>query len=316
MARSKKQWRKRRKSASSTSSELAVIPIAPLTVSEESDRNSLERKVERAFYEAGMALMELRDRRLYRSTHNTFEEYCRDRFDYTRRRPYQLIEAAQIYDNLIEKCAKFLHIRASHLGSPQVLDMPVLPTKEGQVQPLSQLERESQPLAWETAVEEAGGKVPTGRIVKNVVRRIKDETSAPVPFRVGEVCQIMAKDNPELRGKSGCWCIVSEVYEFSCLVSTWNSEYLLRPENLKSLRYSTDECKQMENLGVRMTELYETGKLDEAALWVLNGLAKLKTPYLTLLESKLLALLELEYLTNGSDNLNYPPDFEFLQVDR
>lgn len=277
MAQSKKQWRKRRKSASSKSSELAVIPIAPLTVEEESDRNSLERKVERAFYEAGMALMELRDRRLYRTTHATFEEYCRDRFDYTRRRPYQLIEAAQIYDNLSEKCVKFLHI---------------LPTKEGQVQPLSQLERESQPLAWETAVEEAGGKVPTGRIVKEVVQRIKDETSAPVPFRVGEVCQIIAKDNTELRGKSGCWCIVSEVYEFSCLVSTWNSEYLLRPENLKSLGYSSDECKQMENLGVRMTELYETGKLDEAALWVLNGLAKLKTPYLTILESKLLALLE------------------------
>ena len=282
MAQSKKQWRKRRKSASSKSSELAVIPIAPLTVSEESDRNSLERKVERAFYEAGMALMELRDRRLYRSTHATFEEYCRDRFDYTRRRPYQLIEAAQIYDNLSEKCVKFLHI---------------LPTKEGQVQPLSQLDREEQPFAWETAVEEAGGKVPTGRIVKKVVQRIKDETSAPVPFRVGEVCQIMAKDHPELRGKSGFWCIVSEVYEFSCLVNTWNSEYLLRPENLKSLGYSTDECKQMENLGVRMTKLYETGKLDEAALWVLNGLAKLKTPYLTLLEEKLLALLELEYLT-------------------
>lgn len=281
MTRSKKPWQKRRKSAASNN-ELTILPIDPLTVSEESDRNSLERKVERAFYEAGMALMELRDRRLYRSTHATFEEYCQDRFDYTRRRPYQLIEAAQIYDNLSEKCVKFLHI---------------LPTKEGQVQPLSQLERESQPLAWETAVEEAGGKVPTGRIVKEVVQRIKDETSAPVPFRVGEVCQIIAKDNPELRGKSGCWCIVSEVYEFSCLVSTWNSEYLLRPENLKSLGYSTDECKQMEGIGVRMTELYETGKLDEAALWVLNGLAKLKTPYLTILEEKLLALLEDVYLT-------------------
>jgi hypothetical protein len=282
MARSNKQWRKRRKSASSTSSELAILPIAPLTTEEESDRNLLERKVERAFYEAGMALMQLRDRRLYRSTHATFEDYCRDRFDYTRRRPYQLIEAALIYDNLIDKCAKILHI---------------LPTKEGQVQPLSQLDRESQPLAWSTAVEEAGGKVPTGRIVKEVVQRIKDKTSVPISFRVGEVCQIMAKDNPELRGKSGCWCIVSEVYEFSCLVNTWNNEYLLRPENLKSLGYSQDECKQMENLGVRMTLLHQTGNLDEAALWILNGIAKLKTPYLTLLEEKLLTLLELEYGT-------------------
>ena len=290
MARSKKQWKKRRKSASSKSSELAVLPIAPLTTEEEGDRLHLERKVERAFYEAGMALMELRDRRLYRSTHATFEEYCRERFDYTRRRPYQLIEAALIYDNLIEKCAKILHI---------------LPTKEGQVQPLSQLDRESQPLAWETAVEEAGGKVPTGKIVKDVVRRIKDKDRAPIAFQVGEVCFLLAKDNPELRGKSGCWCIVSEVYEFSCLVATWDNEYTLCSEHLKSLEYSPDECKQMENLGVRMTLLHQTGKLDEAALWILNGLAKLKTPYLTILEEKLLTLLEEEYGTlqdnSGSD---------------
>ena len=38
MARSKKQWRKRRKSASSKSSELAVLPIVPLTTEEEGDR--------------------------------------------------------------------------------------------------------------------------------------------------------------------------------------------------------------------------------------------------------------------------------------
>ena len=280
MARSKKQWQKRRKSASSKSSELAVLPIAPLTTEEEGDRLHLERKVERAFYEAGMALMELRDRRLYRSTHATFEDYCRERFNYTRRRPYQMIEAALIYDNLIEKCAKILHI---------------LPTKEGQVQPLSQLELDDQPEAWISAVEEAGGKVPPGRIVKEVVQRIKDKERSPIALLVGEVCQIIAKGNAELRGKSGCWCIVSEVYEFSCLVATWESEYILRSEHLKSLEYSPDECKQMEDLGIRMTQLHQTAKLDEAALWILNGLAKLKTPYLTILESKLLALLEVEY---------------------
>lgn len=279
MARSKKQWRKRRKSSSKTS-EIAVLPIAPLTVEEESDRLHLERKVERAFYQAGMALMELRDRRLYRSTHATFEDYCRDRFDYVRRRSYQLIDAAKIYNNLSEKCVQFVHI---------------LPTREGQVRPMSQLNAEQQVLAWETAVEEAGEKVPSGRIVKEVVQRIKDKERPPISFQVGEVCQIMAKDNPELRGKSGCWCIVSEVYEFSCLVATWESEYILRPEHLKPLGYSPDECKQMEDLGVRMTLLHQTGKLDEAALWILNGLAKLKTPYLTILESKLLTLLEVEY---------------------
>lgn len=290
MAHYKKRPRKKKLQTTSSSNELSILPIDPLTTDEESDRLHLERKVERAFYEAGMALMQLRDRRLYRSTHSTFEEYCRDRFGYTRRRPYQMIEAALIYDNLIDKCAKILHI---------------LPTKEGQMQPLSRLEPQEQPEAWITAVEEAGGKVPPGRIVKEVVQRIKDKERLPITLRVGEVCQIIAKDNPELRGKSGCWCIVSEVYEFSCSVATWDNEYILRPEHLQSLEYSQDECKRMENLGVRMSELHQTGNLDEAALWILNGLAKLKTPYLTIFEEKLLALLELEYGTaldnTGSD---------------
>ena len=215
------RYRKRgsRKKASKNVGELTVLPIAPLTIEEEGDRLHLERKVERAFYEAGMALMQLRDRRLYRSTHATFEDYCRDRFDYTRRRPYQLIDAAKIYNNLSEKCEQFVHI---------------LPTREGQVRPMSQLNASEQVFAWSTAVEEAGGKVPSGRIVKEVVQRIKDKKRSPITLRVGEVCQIIAKGNPQLRGKSGCWCIVSEVYEFSCLVATWDNEHILRREHLKS----------------------------------------------------------------------------------
>ena len=51
-------------------------------------------EVERAFYEAGKSLKELRDKRLYRSTHRTFEEYCRERFGYNRSRSYQFIDAA------------------------------------------------------------------------------------------------------------------------------------------------------------------------------------------------------------------------------
>ena len=280
----KQRSRKKSKFAASNK-QLILMPIDPLTIDEESDRFSLERKVERAFYEAGKALRELRNRRLYRSTHVTFEEYCRDRFDFTRRRPYQLIEAAQIYDNLIDKCEPIA---------------PVLPTKEGQVRPLSELNTDEQPIAWEAAVEQAGGKVPTGRIVKDVVKRMKDNNPKPIPFEVGEICQIMTKDNPELRGKGGCWCIIKDIYKLSCQVNTWDNKYILRSENLKSLGYSPEECQQMENINIRMTMLHETGNLDEAALWVLNGLAKLKTPHLTDLEEKLLGLLESEYETKKS----------------
>ena len=51
----------------------------------------------------------------------------------------------------------------------------------------------------------------------------------------------------------------------------------------------------MEDLGVRMSLLQEKGSLDPAALWILNGLAKLDKPYLDPIEEKLLAFLEREY---------------------
>ena len=78
-----------------------VVDIEELTSEELSLRLQLERKVERAFYEAGKALMELRDRKLYRSSHKTFEEYCRDRFGYTRIAAFYKISAAVVVDNLL-----------------------------------------------------------------------------------------------------------------------------------------------------------------------------------------------------------------------
>ncbi|WP_306422111.1 hypothetical protein [Nostoc sp. CHAB 5715] len=184
------------------------VEVPELTEEEQRDRLHLERKVERAFFEAGKALTELRDRRLYRSTHRTFEEYCRvrpwrwrsHRFGYSRRQPYLLMDAAVVFDNLLEKC--------------DPLDQ-VLPTNERQVRPMTKLEPQEQQEAWLRAVELAGGKVPTGRIVKDVVQRIMERTKVPNTYQIGEVCQILAKDNPELRGKGGCWAIVSAVNDFT-----------------------------------------------------------------------------------------------------
>ena len=87
-----------------------VVELAELTPDEQSDRLHLERKVERAFYEAGKALTELRSRRLYRSTHSNFEEYCRDRFGHSRQKSNYLIAAASVYDNLTTNCCQKLEV--------------------------------------------------------------------------------------------------------------------------------------------------------------------------------------------------------------
>ena len=134
-----------------------IVTLEPLTHDEERERLHLERKVERAFYEAGMALMELRDRKLYRSSHNTFAEYCKDRFGFTKRSAYYLIDTVEIVDNL-QKSEPLVHI---------------MPTSERQCRPLKSLNPSQQKEAWVKSVKLAKGKVPSSKIVKEVVNQIK-----------------------------------------------------------------------------------------------------------------------------------------------
>jgi hypothetical protein len=270
---------------------LDIEVIEELTEEEQQDRLHLERQIERAFYIAGVALAQLKARRLYKSTHKTFEDYCKERFGFTRDSAYLKIGAAEVYEN-IERILPTICRQ----------NLP-LPTNENQLRYLvkAKLEAPTQLEIWQKAVEVAGGKVPSGRIIKDIVQRIKEKTKLPLPYRVGEVCQLVARNNPELKGKGGRWCIVSELHEFSCTVNTWNSQYILKPEHLKSCNYSERECASMEELGVRMSLLYATGKLDEAAIWILNGLAKIERAYLNALEEKLLSLLETEYGTKGKN---------------
>lgn len=261
-----------------TASNTEVTPSDVLTPGEQAERLHLERIIERSFYEAGNALVRLRDRHLYRSTHKTFEEYCHDRLGYnTRRQPYLLIEAAAVVDNLLDNCDPMDHI---------------LPTNERQVRPLTKLEPEVQREAWQMAVDEAGKKVPTSTIVKDIVQRIKNRNKVINPKRVGEVCQIIPKDNPNLQGKRGCWCIVTDVEDLCCTVTTWDGQYEVMLENIKSFEYQQDECTFMEHLCLRMKKLHSLGNLDTAAYWILKGLGKLSTPYLTPLQEKLLNVLE------------------------
>ena len=144
-----------------------IVDEDELSLDDERDRLKLEREVERAFYKAGCALRELRDRRLYRSTHRTFKEYCQDRFGFTRRRSDYLIGAAEVVDNLSSKA------EPKPKREPMVL---VLPTSERQCRPLTKLEPEQQREIWREAVESSRGKVPSGKVVSDLVAKIQGKS--------------------------------------------------------------------------------------------------------------------------------------------
>src|SRR4051794_2244948 len=59
----------------------------------------LEGVIERGlqtFVEVGNALREIRDSRLYRQTHESFDAYCRDRWGFSRQTGYDLMQTAEI----------------------------------------------------------------------------------------------------------------------------------------------------------------------------------------------------------------------------
>ena len=258
-----------------------------LTPEEESERHRLELRVERAFYEAGNALLQLRNQRLYRSTHATFEEYCRERFGFTHRHVNYLISGSQIVENL-------------QMGT---ISSQILPTSETQVRPLANLEPDQQCLLWQQAVEEAGGKVPSFRIVKGVVERLKERDTIPpaIPYRVGDVLQIVAKIG-ELRRYDGCWAIATDINEYTLDVCVHDGEVQLKPENLKPID-SPDECHKIRKLAERIAKLREC-ELDRGAYPILESLGRHAN--LTPLEEGLLTFLEKWYLDARTSTDSFP----------
>lgn len=251
-----------------------VEVVEELTEEELVDRQRLELKVERAFYEAGKALAELQLRRLYRSTHKTFEEYCRDRFGMQRAYPYRLIDAAAVFDNL------------SPIGD-------IFPTAESQCRPLARLEPEEQRQVWQQAVKQTGGNVPTARIVKSIVERLKeqDTTPATIPYNPGDVFLVCSRSGP-LRKYDKCWAIAIQINEYTVSVDVYDGNLIVKAENLEPI-LSPSECEQVRAIAQRITRLSECGLLDRGAYYVLEGIGR--QTFLTEVEEGLLSWLENHY---------------------
>jgi DNA adenine methylase len=83
--------------------QLAAIPNIPLTQAEEGDLIQLETVIERAEksqIEEGRALKQIRDRRLYRASYETFAAYCSQKLGLSRQHVHRLIDFADVVDSL------------------------------------------------------------------------------------------------------------------------------------------------------------------------------------------------------------------------
>jgi hypothetical protein len=268
---------------------VSAAQVEELTQEEQSDRLHLERRVERAVFEAGKALAELRDRKLYRSTHRSFEEYCKDRFGYSRDTAYLKLSATVVYDNI----QNFL---------PTIGRQIPMPTNERQLRDLAKadLEPSVQADVWQQAVEEAGGKVPSGRIVKGIVERLKDK---PLFFardfcQVGDVFIICKLEGTE-RKYNNCWAIAVALNDFSVEVDVHDQTLTVKPENLNKID-STEAHRQLPQIKKRILRLRNCGMLDRCAYTVLESLGR--QTYLTTVEEGLLQWLEKHYRVDEQES--------------
>lgn len=84
-----------------------LLALEALSDTESDRRATLEEVVDRGratFIEVGEALQQIRDERLYRSTHTAFGDYLQDRWGMSRRQGYRLIDAAAVAGLVTEVC--------------------------------------------------------------------------------------------------------------------------------------------------------------------------------------------------------------------
>lgn len=139
------------------------VPTVALTVTESDRLAECEATIERGFQtfaEVGTALLEIRDARLYRSEFGTFEDYCRERWNFTGRRAHQLIASAEVVREL--ETGTIVH----------------LPTTESQARELVGLPAETAAAVMTAAVDATDGK-PTAAAIREAREEI-----APKPKHV------------------------------------------------------------------------------------------------------------------------------------
>lgn len=131
-----------------------------LTTTESQTLSDCERIINRGligFKEVGNALLKIRDGKLYRQEHETFEAYCDSRWSMTRRRAYQIMESSEAVQSLPPGLCTIVH-------------------KEGPARELAKVPAAQRANVVEVAA--AAGPV-TARSIKQAAAKVVDPSPAP-----------------------------------------------------------------------------------------------------------------------------------------
>ncbi len=291
-------------------------------------RAQLEQQVKGAQYLQGTALRQLKNLRLYRSTHQNWGAYVTSLFDLTKRHADRLIFFADFTDSLQQESPSTTEgpIRSPRLNgnlnlvanesidaavetnhrdepasdppvtAPKLVLPLIYPTSETQVRPLLKLETEAERIeAWHKACETSERPIPTQRHVADVVdeiaRRVNARIAEPFPHVMGELLVLESCKEPNLRALAGAYCVVKQVNDFSCTVETPLGDRQVVARNLKQPDLTLSESRSAIERVRQLARVANTSELEPAMQHSLKYFATLQKIHMTEFEEALYGLL-------------------------
>jgi hypothetical protein len=118
-------------------------------------------------WEVAAALADIREQKQYREAgFKTFEEYCQERWNFSRQYAASLIQAKEVVENIREKVNDPVNTLSTMVDK--------LPQNERQVRIISEATKEPavQAEVWATAVEDAGGEQPTAPQIREAAAKV------------------------------------------------------------------------------------------------------------------------------------------------
>ena len=148
--------------------EDSVPELSPLEEHEQTTRQELEAIIQEGldtYLTVGTALYQIRDAKLYRSTHLSLKAYLAERFEIGRQRAYQLMEAAQVVNALMAE------VQNTDDDTNVAI---VMPKKESHASALADVPKEQRKRVWDEVKkdEERTGKAITAKKISEKAEAI------------------------------------------------------------------------------------------------------------------------------------------------
>lgn len=136
-------------------SAVVAAELVELTEVEQQELDQFEEAIEQGletFWQVGISLMRIRDKRLYREAWNSFEVYCQERWGMSDSHANRLIGSAEVVQD----------IKNTPIG--------VLPQRESHVRPLVKLLPAQRQEVWRRVLD--GGERVSAAVVEEVVKEV------------------------------------------------------------------------------------------------------------------------------------------------